>query len=135
MFRERAIETLKKKGFKITKPRVWIVEFLHGNTSHPSATEIYEQLRIRNKNFSFATVYNTVDTLVKSGIIKQVTADPKCARFDYDVSSHGHFYCKECGSVHDLFEIDVEVNDKVGDIESFELTATGKCSKCIKGGN
>lgn len=41
MFKEKAIETLRKEGFKITKPRLWIVEFLEGNTSHPSAAEIY----------------------------------------------------------------------------------------------
>lgn len=135
MFKEKAIETLRKEGFKITKPRVWIVEFLQGNTSHPSATEIYEKLRSKDKNFSFATVYNTMDTLLKSGIIKQVTADPKCARFDYDVSSHGHFYCKECGNVYDLFDISVKVNDKVGEIEGFDLNVVGTCSKCIKGVN
>jgi Fur family peroxide stress response transcriptional regulator len=135
MFSQRAIEALKKEGFKITKPRKWIVEFLENNTSHPSAVEIYEQLRSKDKSFSFATVYNTLDVLVKSGIVRQISTDPKCSRFDPDLSNHGHFYCNKCGAVYDIFDIDINFNELKGKVEEYQLNLFGICEKCLKGGN
>jgi len=135
MFTEKAIEALKKEGFKITKPRKWIVEFLSNNTSHPSAVDIYEQLRSKDKNFSFATVYNTLEVLVKSGIVRQISADPKCSRFDPDLTNHAHFYCKKCGTVHDIFDINIGFSGLKGEVEEYQLNLFGTCEKCKKGGN
>lgn len=135
MFKEQAIEALKKEGYKITKPRKWIVEFLDNNTSHPSAVDIFDQLRSKDKNFSFATVYNTLDALVKAGIVKQVSSDPKCGRFDPDISEHAHFYCKKCEKVYDIFDVDINFDNSIGKVEEYQLNVVGTCSKCEKGGN
>lgn len=133
MFKENAMDLLKKSGYKVTKPRQWIVEALDGNTSHPSAMEIFDQLRGSDKSFSFATVYNTLDTLVKSGAVKQVTADPQCSRFDPDTSAHGHFYCKTCGEVQDVFDINMDMaSDSVkGKVEGYDLNIFGVCDNCM----
>lgn len=135
MFIEKAIESLKKEGFKITKPRRWIVEFLNENTSHPSAVEIYEQLKSKDKSFSFATVYNTLDVLVKSGIVRQISADPRCSRFDPDLTNHAHFYCKKCGNVYDIFDINIGFSGLMCEVEEYQLNLFGTCEKCKKGGN
>jgi len=134
MFKEDALELLKKSGYKVTKPREWIVEALDGNTSHPSAMEIFDQLRNNNKSFSFATVYNTLDTLVKSGAVKQVTADPQCSRYDPNTFSHGHFYCKKCGKVSDVFDINMDMASASvsGKVEEYELNIFGICEKCLQ---
>jgi len=41
MFKEKAVEALKSAGLKITKPRLWIVEYLDGNVNHPTAIDIF----------------------------------------------------------------------------------------------
>jgi len=58
-----------------------------------------------DKDFSFATVYNTLDVLVKQGVVKQIKTDEKSCRFDPNTNLHGHFYCKKCGR---LFDIEIE---------------------------
>jgi Fur family peroxide stress response transcriptional regulator len=133
MFKEKALQSLKEAGFKVTKPRKWIVEFLDGNKNHPSAIEIYDTLRAQDKKFSFATVYNTLETLVETGVVKQVTVDPQCSRFDPDINPHGHFYCKSCGKVEDLFDVDIKLG---GDAEQnnvldYELNVYGICKDCV----
>ncbi len=132
MFKEDAIKALKKAGYKITKPREWIVEYLDNNTNHPSAIEIYDDLRSQDKGFSFATVYNTLETLVKTGVVQQVTVDPQCSRYDYDTSSHAHFFCKKCGKIEDIFEVEVKLGDKyqVNTIDSYDLNIYGICKDC-----
>jgi len=132
MYKEEALDMLKKSGYKVTKPREWIVEALEGNTSHPSAMEIFDQLRKNDKSFSFATVYNTLDTLVKAGVVKQVTVDPQCSRYDPDMSSHGHFYCRKCGSVKDVFDVSLDMGSTSlqDEIEGYELNLFGVCREC-----
>ncbi|MGA1862825.1 Fur family transcriptional regulator [Deferribacter thermophilus] len=133
MFKEKAIEALKNAGFKLTKPRMWIVEYLDGNKNHPSAVEIYDDLRKDKKYFSFATVYNTLDTLVKAGAIKQITVDPTCSRFDPDISEHGHFVCKICNKVYDLENIQIDFEkDYIAEIEHIDLHIKGVCKNCKK---
>lgn len=133
MFKEKAIEAMKKSGYKLTKPRMWIVEYLDGNKNHPSAVEIYDDLRRENKQFSFATIYNTLDTLVKSGAIKQITVDPSCSRFDPDTSDHGHFVCSVCKKVYDLENIEVNFdNDIIAEVEHIDLHIKGVCKNCKK---
>jgi Fur family peroxide stress response transcriptional regulator len=133
MFKENAIKALKRAGYKITKPREWIVEYLDGNTSHPSAIEIYDNLRSQDRSFSFATVYNTLETLVKTGVVQQVTVDPQCSRYDYNTKSHAHFYCKQCGKIEDIFDVNVKLGQEhqMNSIDSYDLNIYGTCKDCI----
>lgn len=133
MFKEEALKSLREAGYKITKPREWIVEYLDGNTSHPSAIEIYDNLRLQEKSFSFATVYNTLETLVKTGVVQQLSVDPQCSRYDPDTSSHGHFYCKTCGDVIDIFDAGIELGtgSNANRIDTYELNLFGTCKECL----
>ncbi|NTW58892.1 MAG: transcriptional repressor, partial [Nitrospirae bacterium] len=55
------------KGFKRTPQRLAILDHLDGNKSHPSAEDIYRVVARKNPSMSFATVYNTLHTLVQAG--------------------------------------------------------------------
>ena len=135
MFKDNAVEALKKSGLKVTKPRMWIVEYLDGNKNHPTAIDIFENIRKEKKNMSFATVYNTLEILVKQGIVRQLKTDEKSCRFDPNTDLHGHFYCKYCGSLYDI-EIDqkdlFKDLDRYGDIDGYEIVLYGKCNSCKK---
>ncbi|MGA1847526.1 Fur family transcriptional regulator [Deferribacter abyssi] len=133
MFKDKAVEAMKKAGFKLTKPRMWIVEYLDGNKNHPSAIEIYDDLRRQNKQFSFATIYNTLDTLVKSKAVKQINVDPNCSRFDPDTSDHGHFVCRVCKKVYDLESVSLDYDKMIiAEIDHIDITISGVCKNCKK---
>ncbi len=134
MFKEKAVEALRNSGLKITKPRLWIVEYLDGNKNHPTAIDIFQEVRREDKDFSFATVYNTLDILVKEGIIKQIKTEEKSCRYDPNTGLHGHFYCKNCGK---LFDVDLKQTNfldetiSFGKVEDYEIKFYGICNSCI----
>ena len=134
MFKEKAVEALRNSGLKITKPRLWIVEYLDGNKNHPTAIDIFQEVRREDKDFSFATVYNTLDILVKEGIVKQIKTEEKSCRYDPNTGLHGHFYCKSCGK---LFDFDLKQSNildetaSCGKVEDYEIKFFGICNSCI----
>ena len=90
------------KGFKRTPQRLSILEHLDGNTSHPSAEDIYRVVAKKNPSMSFATVYNTLNTLVEAGAVRELTIDPDRKRYDPDTSAHHHLICMDCRKVVDI---------------------------------
>jgi len=124
------------KGFKRTPQRLAIIDFLEGNTSHPSAEDIFKAVGKNNPTLSFATVYNTVNTLVQTGVIRELTIDPDRKRYDPDTSVHHHMICQECKTVFDIFTpVPVEVPAELS--KDFRVTGchvefTGECAACRK---
>lgn len=132
------IKTLQQKGagFKRTPQRLAILEYLEGNRSHPSAEEVYQAVGRRNPSMSFATVYNTLNTLVGSGALRALNIDPERKRYDPDTSMHHHLLCVACGKIVDLPDsIPVEVPaGAVGDftVQAFHIEFYGECGACRK---
>ena len=120
--------------FKRTPQRLAILEYLNGNTSHPSAEDIYRAVSKMHRSMSFATVYNTLNTLAKSGTLRELTIDPQRKRYDPDTSRHHHLICVLCGTIVDVPEgIVVDLPAKLA--QDFTLLGNhvefyGHCSPC-----
>lgn len=124
------------KGFKRTPQRLSILEHLDGNTSHPSAEDIYRVVGKKNPSLSFATVYNTLNTLVQAGALRELTIDPARKRYDPDTSSHHHLICLDCRKVVDIPDtIPVEVPRGVArdfSVMGSHIEFYGLCAPCRK---
>ena len=124
------------KGFKRTPQRLAILDHLDGNKSHPSAEDIYRVVARKNPSMSFATVYNTLNTLVQAGAVRELTIDPDRKRYDPDTSSHHHLICLDCRKVVDIpGNIPVEVPRNMA--REFAITGNhiefyGICGPCGK---
>ncbi|MCM2268309.1 MAG: transcriptional repressor [Elusimicrobiales bacterium] len=92
----------KDPAFRLTPQRAGILRFLDGNKSHPSAEDIYARLRRKFPGMSFATVYNTLQSLLALGGLTEVKIDGARARFDPDTKPHSHLMCVSCGAIADL---------------------------------
>lgn len=128
------INKLKKIGLRATPQRLAVLEFLKGNTSHPSAEEIYQQLKPKFPSLSLATIYNTLDVLVRASELQEITIDPKRRHFDPNPLPHSHFLCINCKRVYDL-EIDiagVKLPLEVGgfEVSGYSIHFYGTCSGC-----
>jgi Fur family peroxide stress response transcriptional regulator len=86
----------------MTPQRAGIIRLLEGNKSHPSAEDIHKRLAKKMPGVSFATVYNTLQTLLEAGDIAEVKIDPSRRRFDPGTHHHGHLMCVRCGMIADL---------------------------------
>ncbi|MBI5632704.1 MAG: transcriptional repressor [Nitrospirae bacterium] len=124
----------KDIGLKLTPQRLAILDFLDGNTDHPSADDIYKAVSVQHPTMSFATVYNTLDTLRGKGQILELTIDPGKKRFDPCTDPHHHLICTSCRRVLDInmtFNLDLP-EDVSGE---FRLTGNhiefyGICPAC-----
>ncbi|MCL6477373.1 MAG: transcriptional repressor [Peptococcaceae bacterium] len=128
------IDKLKKLGLKATPQRLAILKLLDGNEHHPSAEEIYKQLKPDYPSLSLATVYNTLEALAKAGELQEIriTADRK--HFDPDPSPHTHFLCRNCNSIYDLYvnpgDIKTTCRTKGYLVENYVLNLYGICPGC-----
>ncbi len=100
---ENIISKYKGKGFKLTPQRIAILKFLENNTSHPTAEDIYNEIRKNHPTVSFATVYNTIQALKDRGELTEVTIDPGRKHFDPNPRPHHHIICTVCNRIGDIF--------------------------------
>jgi Fur family peroxide stress response transcriptional regulator len=82
------------------------MEYLTTRQSHPTADEIYSRLLPKIPTLSKTTVYNSLNTFAKAGLVKVLAIEDKELRFDADTSDHGHFKCGKCGRIFD-FAVDL----------------------------
>jgi Fur family transcriptional regulator, peroxide stress response regulator len=96
-------DALQKAGLRQTPQRIAICRFLANSSEHPTANMIHEALQEEYPSLSLATVYNTLETLVKLGAINTLgAAGDEGVRYDADTSPHVNLACTQCGKVVDL---------------------------------
>jgi Fur family peroxide stress response transcriptional regulator len=129
-------EPYKDIGFKLTPQRLAILDYLDGNREHPSAEDVFRAVRRRCPTMSFATVYNTLETLKQHGRVKELTGDPGRKRFDPNTDRHNHLICTQCRKIVDVpvdFRISVESRHREGfEIIGNNIEFTGVCPDCRK---
>ena len=129
-------KALGHNGQRPTKQREHVFSVLLDKRDHPTADEIYARSRMEMPTISLATVYNCLETLVESGLIRSVNFDREPTRYCPNLTQHAHFYCKESGEI-----VDIELSDRLitelkavlptGFVtEHIEIAYDGKCGDC-----
>lgn len=98
-----AEQLLDSKGLKPTPQRVVITQFVLETESHPTAEAVF--LAVENSlpvALSRATVYNTLNALVKAGVVREMYTDPAAARYDANLTEHHHFIDVKTGRILDV---------------------------------
>jgi Fur family peroxide stress response transcriptional regulator len=103
--RNRVSEQLATSGFRFTRQRQQVYDVLLLRRDHPTAEEVFLRAKHRTPEISLATVYNCLDALVRSGLVKQVHLDRGASRYCPNMHEHCHFHCEQCGGI---FDIDLE---------------------------
>jgi Fe2+ or Zn2+ uptake regulation protein len=135
---EKYVKILKENDLKITSQRLIVLRYLDENCIHPTADQIYTDLKTNNPSLSKTTVYNALDALQKHGIIQAITISGSELRYDIDHGMHHHFYCKKCGNIVDI-EISCPNVEKMSEyghkVEEIHGYIKGICKECLKKGN
>lgn len=124
---------LTTSGFRFTPQRQQVYDVLLQKRDHPTADEVFIRAKRRMPEISHATVYNCLDALVKSGLIRQVALDRGATRFCPNMREHCHFYCDECDSV---FDVDLPAKahavalPKGFRADHFDIAIHGLCADC-----
>jgi Fur family peroxide stress response transcriptional regulator len=86
---------------RLTPHRREVFQVLSESTDHPTAYDILARVKDRSPGISLATVYNCLEHLTGSGLIKQVHMERSQARYCANLQEHVHFHCESCGKVSD----------------------------------
>jgi Fur family peroxide stress response transcriptional regulator len=89
-------------GRRLTPQRLAVVDYLEGNTAHPSAEEIFRAVKRRFPTMSFATVYNTLEALKGADAVRELKIDAARRRYDPNTQQHHHLICRACGKIVDV---------------------------------
>ena len=120
----------------MTKQRKVVYDVLLDKLDHPTATEVFLRAKERMGGISLATVYNCLETLTDSGLVKQVNIDRSPSRYCPNLREHAHFFCGEC---HEVQDIDPAMPDaglrawRLPDgnqVLQMEVAMKGLCAKC-----
>lgn len=104
--------------------------------NHPSADEVYEELRYENPSISRATVYRNLELLSKLGKILYVEMPKGATCFDFNTSDHCHIRCAQCKKV---FDIDIpeipkieynNIDTKGFVVNGYSISFSGVCPNC-----
>ena len=98
------IQKYRGKGLKLTPQRLAIFKFLEGNTDHPTAEDIFRQIKKIYPTVSFATVYNSLEILKDKGEFLEITIDSEKRHYDPNTTPHHHIICIRCSKIGDVFE-------------------------------
>lgn len=117
-------ETLHKEGLRYTKQRQEIWNELRSSDEHRDAEEIFFALRKRGLKISRATVYRTIDVLVKNNLIDKLDIGDGRARFEYNDKylHHDHLICTGCGKIIEFNNNEIEeLQNKIANQHNFKL--------------
>jgi len=119
-----------------TKQREAILRVLRNTKAHPTADQIYDEVRKEIPNISKGTVYRNLQVLQEDGAVTELNLNGTLSRFEAKQASHYHFRCEQCGRVFDLDEpvnneLDERVSKRTGFTVSYHQTEfRGLCSDC-----
>jgi len=131
-----AIEALRSKGYKATPQRIAICRIAVNSRSHPSAQQVYEEVKKIHPTVSLATVYKTLEVLRDLDLVQEINFPKGQARFDSYMNPHINLVCLKCGSITDLDDLTIkEITRKVTASTKFKPTGQrmdlyGTCQKC-----
>jgi Fur family ferric uptake transcriptional regulator len=100
--KQRFLDFLAGKGFRVTTQRRAIVEAVFATNEHFTADQLHEWARQRDPSVSRATVYRALPLLVESGLVREMDfgGDRKIYDPNYAVHpEHSHLVCADCGRI------------------------------------
>jgi Fur family ferric uptake transcriptional regulator len=133
---EAVIETLVRRGGRMTQPRRAVIDVITRAESSIDVSELYARSRKQHPQVGLATVYRTLDMLEEIGLVKRVNIDGRahvvaCA----DQSLHFHLVCERCHSVTELHAEEEESLRRLARARGFEpvnraVEVVGRCAEC-----
>lgn len=120
-----------------SKQRQLILDAVKGRCDHPTADQIYLEVREKDEKISRGTVYRNLGLLSENGQIANVKV-PAADRYDLRTDYHYHLVCTCCGRVFDApvpyhAEYDEQVAEQTGfQIKRHRTIFEGLCAECSK---
>lgn len=101
---------LRDQGLPVTQQREAVAEVVFSSDGHLSVDDIEQALRLRGERIGKATVYRTLELLVRSRLVEEHDFEEGFKRYEHRLSRepvHAHLVCGETGEIIEFRNPDV----------------------------
>ncbi len=132
---EVLVQRLRQRGLKVTPQRRAILSLLAGDSSHPTAEQVFRRVASAMPDISRTTVYNTIHELVALGELAEVANLSEAGtRYDTNTADHHHLFCVRCHTLKDI-HADLQVELAPEELAGYQVlrrqvTFYGHCPQC-----
>jgi Fur family ferric uptake transcriptional regulator len=106
---------LREQGLPVTQQREAVAAVVFSSEKHLSVEDIERKLRGSGERIGKATVYRTLDLLVKSKLVEELDFNEGFKRYEHRLSrqpEHEHLICLECGEVTEFQSREIQTIQK-----------------------
>lgn len=130
---------LRQQGLPVTQQREVVADVVFTSHEHLSVEDIESRLKERGERIGKATIYRTMEILVRSGLVEDHDFGDGFKRYEHLFGGgplHHHLVCTHCRKVTEFRSPEIErVQDKVAAEHGFlpqrhRLEIHGLCADC-----
>ncbi|MEY3593031.1 MAG: hypothetical protein RL041_3 [Bacteroidota bacterium] len=124
--RERFTGYLELHQHRKTPERYAILDEIYSSKVHFDVDELFLKMKTRNYHVSRATVYNTLDLLVESGLVKRHQFGQNTSHYEqaFGYKQHDHLICNKCKRVFEFCDPRVQqITSTMGGLLKFEVSS------------
>lgn len=134
---------LREQGLPVTHQREAVADVVFASQAHLSVDDMERELRRRGERIGKATIYRTLDLLVRSRLVEEHDFGEGFKRYEHRLSRqpvHEHLVCLECGKViefqsPEIEEVERRVRAELGFVPArHRLEIYGLCRECHAAG-
>jgi Fur family transcriptional regulator, peroxide stress response regulator len=134
-FAARKLEELSRRCRPLTVQRRAVLEALVRRRDHPSADQVWEDVRARLPGVSRTTVYRVLDALATRGVVRALDG-PGARRYEARTERHHHAVCRVCGRIADVADARLDrlpvPRGEGFAVEDYSVHFTGRCRACSR---
>lgn len=123
------------KQIRNSKQRDAIYQYLLASKDHPSAEQVYFDIKKEYPHISFGTIYRNLNFLAEQGKIKKLNVSNQ-SLFDGNMKQHYHFICDECHHIYDIDDTILPISNEMKQLShrviDYNMTMHGICEQCLE---
>jgi Fur family transcriptional regulator, iron response regulator len=128
--KRETLQALTEHGIQPSAQRVAVADYVLYTTDHPSADQVWAEVKRSFPMLSRATVYNTLNLFTEKGLLRELVLAEGKVVFDPKLDPHHHFLDEETGEIVDVpwSALDVRrVHNLNGfDVREYQVVMRGK---------
>lgn len=127
------LQALTTHGIQPSAQRVAVADYVLYTDDHPSADQVWAEVKRSFPMLSRATVYNTLNLFTEKGLLRELVLAQGKVVFDPKLDPHHHFLDEDTGQIVDVpwSALDVRrVHSLSGfDVREYQVVMRGKKSR------